>query len=45
MDKVYQGFKPGDWVKEINVRDFIVNNVTPYEGDDSFLVGPTEATN
>ncbi len=45
MDKVYQGFKPGDWVKEINVRDFIVNNYTPYEGDDSFLEGPTDATN
>ena len=31
--------------KEINVRDFIQNNYTPYDGDESFLAGPTEATN
>ena len=35
-------FKTGDWQEEINVRDFIQNNYTPYEGDASFLVGPTE---
>ena len=37
-------FIPGDWQKEINVRDFIQKNYTPYEGDDSFLEGPTEKT-
>ena len=37
-------FVPGDWQKEINVRDFIQKNYTPYEGDDSFLEGPTEKT-
>ena len=38
------GFKKGKWSKEINVRDFIQKNYTPYEGDDSFLAGPTERT-
>ena len=38
-------FQPGDWQKEINVRDFIQNNYTPYEGDSSFLTGTTEKTN
>ncbi len=37
-------FKPGKWQSEINVRDFIQKNYTPYEGDSSFLAGPTEAT-
>ncbi|EPR07621.1 formate C-acetyltransferase [Ruminiclostridium papyrosolvens] len=37
-------FKNGNWSEEIDVRDFIVNNYTPYEGDDSFLKGPTERT-
>ena len=37
-------FVPGNWQKEINVRDFIQKNYTPYEGDDSFLEGPTEKT-
>ena len=37
-------FKPGKWQTEINVRDFIQKNYTPYEGDASFLAGPTEAT-
>ena len=37
-------FKPGKWQTEINVRDFIQQNYTPYEGDASFLAGPTEAT-
>ena len=37
-------FQPGDWQKEINVRDFIQNNYTPYEGDSSFLKGTTEKT-
>ena len=42
--EVWNGFKKGKWNKEINVRDFIQNNYTPYEGDESFLVGPTERT-
>ena len=37
-------FKPGKWQSEINVRDFIQKNYTPYDGDSSFLAGPTEAT-
>ena len=42
--KAWKGFKKGAWNKEINVRDFIQKNYTPYEGDDSFLAGPTKAT-
>ncbi|MCR5796841.1 MAG: formate C-acetyltransferase [Eubacterium sp.] len=42
--KAWKGFKKGAWNKEINVRDFIQKNYTPYEGDDSFLAGPTENT-
>ena len=38
-------FAKGTWTREVNVRDFILNNYTPYEGDDSFLQGATEATN
>ena len=37
-------FKEGLWNKEINVSDFVHENITPYEGDASFLVGPTERT-
>ncbi len=37
-------FKPGKWQREINVRDFIQKNYTPYDGDSSFLAGPTDAT-
>jgi formate C-acetyltransferase len=37
-------FKPGLWTKEINVRDFIQQNVEPYYGDERFLCGPTERT-
>lgn len=39
-----QNFKLNDWQDEINVYDFIVSNYTPYYGDESFLVGPTEKT-
>ena len=42
--KEWTGFKEGDWQAEINVRDFIQKNYTPYEGDGSFLAGPTEKT-
>ena len=44
MQEAWQGFTPGNWTHEIDVRDFIQLNYTPYEGDDSFLAGPTEAT-
>ncbi len=37
-------FKTNKWQEEINTRDFIFNNFTPYDGDSSFLVGPTKAT-
>ena len=37
-------FKGGKWQTEIDVRDFIMNNVTPYSGDESFLAGPTKDT-
>ena len=42
--KQWDGFKKGDWTEEINVRDFIQANYTPYEGDDSFLSPTTEKT-
>ena len=43
--KQWDGFnKAGEWTKEIDVRGFIQNNYTPYTGDSSFLVGPTEKT-
>ena len=41
----WNGFNKGDWEKEIDVRDFIQKNYTPYEGDDSFLAEATESTN
>ena len=40
----WQGFKGKKWQEEIDVRDFIQQNYTLYEGDDSFLAGPTQAT-
>lgn len=40
----WNGFTAGDWQKEINVRDFILKNVTPYEGTDEFLETKTERT-
>ena len=40
----WNGFVEGDWQSSINVRDFIDKNYTPYEGDDSFLQGPTDRT-
>jgi formate C-acetyltransferase len=44
MIQEWNGFKKGVWETEINVRDFIQKNYTPYDGDDSFLAGPTKAT-
>ncbi|MCC0635982.1 MULTISPECIES: formate C-acetyltransferase [unclassified Clostridioides] len=40
----WQGFKTGRWTKEVNVREFIQLNYSPYEGNDSFLAGATENT-
>ncbi len=40
----WEGFKKATWANEINVRSFIRHNYTPYDGDDSFLVGPTQDT-
>lgn len=40
----WKGFAPGPWQESIDVRDFILRNYTPYEGDASFLAGPTEKT-
>ncbi len=44
MPQAWEGFTGGHWTKEINVRDFIQKNYTPYDGDASFLADPTEAT-
>jgi formate C-acetyltransferase len=43
-NKEWSDFKGRTWKEECNVRDFIQNNYTPYDGDESFLAGPTEAT-
>lgn len=40
----WHDFEPGYWTEEINVRDFIQKNFSPYYGDESFLAGPTQAT-
>ena len=42
--KAWEGFKKGKWSVEVNVRDFIQSNYTPYEGDGQFLAPPTAAT-
>ncbi len=44
MAEAWRGFKGREWQREINVRDFINENFTEYKGDESFLAGPTEAT-
>ena len=45
MRTEWRGFKGAKWQTEVNLRDFIQHNYTAYEGDESFLAGPTEATN
>jgi formate C-acetyltransferase len=45
MREQWQGFKGAKWQDEVDVRDFIQNNYTPYNGDESFLEGPTDSTN
>lgn len=42
--EAWRDFKGTDWKEEINVRDFIQHNYTPYEGDESFLADATPAT-
>ena len=44
MEKAWENFNKGVWMDEINVRDFIQKNYTPYEGDGSFLEGATPRT-
>lgn len=44
LTTAWEGFAPGTWQDSIDVRDFIQQNYTPYEGDASFLAGPTEKT-
>jgi formate C-acetyltransferase len=44
MRQESQDFSSGSWMTDVNVRSFIQHNYTPYEGDDSFLVGPTKRT-
>jgi len=43
-DNAWEGFTPGAWARDIDVRDFILTNFTPYTGDASFLAGPTVKT-
>ncbi|WP_429143826.1 formate C-acetyltransferase [Anaerotaenia torta] len=45
MRQEWYDFKPGSWMTGVNVRSFIQHNYTPYEGDESFLAGPTARTN
>ena len=42
--EAWEGFATGNWAKEVDVRDFIQRNYTPYEGDAAFLAGPTDKT-
>lgn len=44
LSTAWEGFAAGDWQKEVNVRDFIQKNYTPYEGDEAFLAGASAAT-
>ena len=44
MFEQWKGFKGSKWQDEVNVRDFIQHNYDPYDGDESFLAGPTQAT-
>ena len=44
MREEWRSFKGTHWIGDVNVRDFIQNNYTQYDGDESFLAGPTQAT-
>ena len=43
-ERCWREFKPGTWCTDIDVRDFIIRNVTPYAGDEMFLAGPSKRT-
>ena len=43
-EQAWEGFVPGNWEKDIDVRDFIQKNYTPYEGDESVLADATDKT-
>ena len=43
-ESCWRDFQPGSWLSDIDVRDFIVRNVTSYQGDERFLVGPSKKT-
>lgn len=43
--EAWKDFTKGAWTKEVNVRDFILKNYSPYEGDDRFLAAATDSTN
>jgi formate C-acetyltransferase len=43
-ERAWRGFQPGSWCTDIDVRDFIAANVTPYTGDEKFLAGPSQRT-
>ena len=45
MNEAWRGFKGTHWLDDVDVRDFIQNNYSPYDGDEKFLAGPTDATN
>ncbi len=45
MNQAWRGFTGGHWESDVDVRDFIQRNYTPYDGNEDFLAGPTEATN
>ena len=42
--RCWRGFEGGRWMQAIDVRDFIVRNLAPYEGNASFLIGPSDRT-
>jgi len=44
LTAAWEGFAKGEWQGEVNVRDFIQKNYSPYEGDETFLAGATDAT-
>jgi formate C-acetyltransferase len=44
VNQCWRGFEHGDWCQTIDVRDFIVKNVTPYDGDEAFLASPSKRT-
>src|SRR5437588_10429233 len=43
-ESAWRGFQPGGWLTDIDVRDFLVRNATPYDGDEGFLAKPSKRT-